>query len=79
MDSGRGARLGPFKGRVVAAGGEADYSFKLGALPVSTKLRVYREFDTENRFQGTAGVLTIAVPLYVDQPKAPPRVLKAEF
>jgi hypothetical protein len=79
-DSGRGARLGSFKGRVVALGGEADYTFKLGALPVSTKLRVYREFDTENRFQGTAGVLTIAVPLYVDQAKAaPPPVVKAKF
>jgi hypothetical protein len=76
-DSGPGARLGPFKGRVVAVGGEADYSFKLGELPVSTKLRVYREFDTVNRFQGTSGFLTIAVPLYVVQAKAP--VVKAKF
>jgi hypothetical protein len=79
-DSGPGARLGPFKGRVVAVGGEADYSFKLGELPVSTKLRVYREFDTVNRFQGTSGFLTIAVPLYVAQAKAtPPPVVRAKF
>jgi hypothetical protein len=78
-DTGQGARLGPFKGRVVAVGGEADYSFKLGDLPVSTKLRVYREFDTVNRFQGTSGFLTIAVPLYVVQAKAPAPVVKANF
>jgi hypothetical protein len=64
-DSGQGAKLGPFKGRVTALGGEADITFKLGELPVSTKLRVYQEFNTKNRFEGTVGILTIAVPLAV--------------
>jgi hypothetical protein len=62
-DSGRSARLGAFEGRVAALGGELDMNFKLGELPVSSKFRVYREFGAENRFQGTVGYLTIAVPL----------------
>jgi hypothetical protein len=64
-DSGRGAKLGAFEGRVAALGGEVDVNFKLGELPVSSKLRVYREFGAENRFEGTVGILTFAVPLSV--------------
>jgi hypothetical protein len=64
-DSGRGAKLGAFEGRVAALGGEVDVNFKLGELPVSSKFRVYREFAAENRFEGTVGILTLAVPLSV--------------
>jgi hypothetical protein len=39
------------------------YNFALGKIPVSTSARVYREFDAENRLQGTAGWLTMAIPL----------------
>ena len=31
--------------------------------PLSTSARVYREFDAENCLQGTAGWLTMAIPL----------------
>jgi hypothetical protein len=42
-----------------------DVNFKLGELPVSSRFRVYREFGAENRFEGTVGILTLAVPLSV--------------
>lgn len=68
-DSGRGDRIGPFKGRVTAVGGQIGYTFKFGALPVSMNARVLREFDVTNRFQGTATYLTISAPLWVAPPK----------
>jgi hypothetical protein len=42
-DSGAGALLGPFEGRVVAVGATAGYAFNIGKLPVMTRLKVYRE------------------------------------
>lgn len=62
-DSGSGARLGPFMGRVVALGGTISYTFDVGKLPISTRIKVYREFDVENRLQGTAGFFTVSLPL----------------
>jgi hypothetical protein len=70
-DSGTGARLGPFKGRVLALGGAASWTFPVGAIPVTTRLKVYREFETENRFEGTTGFISIVLPLHVDAPPAP--------
>lgn len=64
-DSGSGAILGDFKGRVAALGGSVGYTFKVGDLPVSTRLKVYREFDVKNRLEGTAGFFTLSMPLYV--------------
>jgi hypothetical protein len=64
-DSGSGARLGDFEGRVAALGGTAAYMFNVGEIPVSTRIKVYREFDVANRAEGTAGFLTLTVPLYV--------------
>ncbi|MGE7415088.1 SphA family protein [Methylobacterium tarhaniae] len=80
-DSGRGDRVGPFKGRVTALGGSIGYTFKLGEIPVSTSVRVLRELDTRNRFEGTATWLTIAAPLWVAPPKpAPePKTVVAKF
>ncbi|GJE55204.1 MULTISPECIES: SphA family protein [Methylobacterium] len=69
-DSGRGDRIGPFKGRVTAVGGQIGYTFKLGEIPVSTNVRVLREFDVTNRFEGTATYLTITAPLWVAPAKA---------
>ncbi|WP_118138557.1 transporter [Oceanicella sp. SM1341] len=62
-DSGAGARLGSFKGRVAALGATAAYNFRIGATPVAARLRVYREFAARNRLEGTAGFLTLTVPL----------------
>ena len=53
-DSGEGATLGPFKGRVTAVGGTVGYNFHVGQLPVSTRVKVLREVDVENRLQGTS-------------------------
>jgi hypothetical protein len=70
-DSGTGAILGRFKGEVTAIGGTVGYNFKLGELPVATRLKVYREFDVRNRLEGTAGYFTLSMPLYVSH--IPPR------
>ncbi|HEV7317192.1 MAG TPA: transporter [Ensifer sp.] len=64
-DSGAGATLGAFKGRVTALGGTVGYDFMIGKLPISTRIKVYREFNVENRLRGTVGFLTVSMPLYV--------------
>jgi hypothetical protein len=69
-DSGLGAILGPFKGRVTALGGMLGYNFKLGDVPIATQLRIYHELDVKNRLQGTGGFFTLSMPLYVyDTPR----------
>lgn len=64
-DSGRGAKLGDFQGRVAALGVTAAYNFNVGNTPVSARAKVYREFATRNRLEGTAGFLTVSFPLHV--------------
>jgi hypothetical protein len=78
-DSGTGAVLGAFKGRVSALGGSVGYMFKVGDRDVSTNLKVFREFDTHNRLEGTAAFFTVAMPLTAPQaaaPAKPGRVIK---
>jgi hypothetical protein len=65
-DSGTGAVLGAFEGRVVALGGSIGYTFEVGKLPISTRIKVYREFDVVNRPQGTAGYFTVSLPIGID-------------
>lgn len=62
-DSGSGAVLGDFEGRVTAIGPAINYNFQLGALPVSTSLKWSHEFNVENRLSGDAGMLTVLIPL----------------
>jgi hypothetical protein len=64
-DSGAGARLGGFEGRVTALGPDVTYTFMCGKIPISTELKYFREFDVENRLTGDAGFLTISMPLSV--------------
>jgi hypothetical protein len=64
-DSGTGARLGDFKGRVTAVGPIATYNFNLRKLPVSTQLSWMHDFDVENRLEGNLGMFTISMPLSV--------------
>jgi hypothetical protein len=64
-DSGSGARLGSFEGRVTGLGPDVTYTFMCGKIPVSTELKYFREFDVENRLTGDAGFLTLTVPLSV--------------
>lgn len=62
-DSGAGAVLGDFKGRVTALGPVLTYSFQLGKLPISTEWKYFHEFDTKNRVEGDGGFLNISIPL----------------
>ena len=70
-DSGAGARLGDFKGRVTSLGPVMTYNFNLGKIPVSTQLMWTHDFDVENRLEGDLGLLTISMPLSGSSP-APP-------
>jgi hypothetical protein len=62
-DGGEGNRIGPFKGRVTAVGATAAYTFTVAGTPVSTRIKVLREVDVDNRPEGTIGLLTVAFPL----------------
>ncbi|WP_246695357.1 transporter [Methylobacterium sp. P1-11] len=69
-DSGPGARLGPFKGRVTAVGGTVGLTAPFAGIPVSARIKILREVEVENRFQGTIGFLEVSFPLWVAPPKA---------
>lgn len=62
-DSGSGAVLGDFKGKVTALGPALNMTLMAGQLPINTKLTWYHEFEAENRLKGDAGMLTITIPL----------------
>lgn len=64
-DSGAGATLGDFKGRVTSIGPAMTYNFNLGKLPISTQLIWMHEFNVENRLEGNLGLLTVSLPLSV--------------
>lgn len=71
-DSGTGATLGDFKGRVSALGGTVGYNFTLGSTPVSARVKVYREFNAKNRQEGTAGFFTLSFPIGGQAPTPAP-------
>ncbi len=62
-DSGAGAVLGPFKGRVSAIGPNLTYNFQVGSVPFLTSLRFMHEFNAKNRLAGNAGIFTLTIPL----------------
>jgi hypothetical protein len=62
-DAGAPPILGGFEGRVAAIGATLGYSFKVGEVPVSTRIKYYHEFAVENRLQGDALFLTASFPL----------------
>ncbi len=70
-DSGAGAVLGDFKGRVTSLGPVATCNFNVGKIPVSTQLVWMHDLDVKNRLKGDLTVLTISLPLSVSSP-APP-------
>jgi hypothetical protein len=80
-DTGAGAVLGPFEGRVVALGGSLGYTFEVGKLPISTRIKIFREFDTVNRQEGTVSYFTVALPLAIDASSAPvpDKAIKTKF
>ena len=62
-DSGVGAVIGDFEGRVTALGPVFTYSFELGKIPVSTEWKYFHEFDTKNRVEGDGGFVSFSMPL----------------
>jgi hypothetical protein len=64
-DSGAGATLGDFEGRVSAVGPVMTYTFECGKIPVTTQLEWMHEFDVENRAEGDVGLVSISMPLSV--------------
>jgi hypothetical protein len=62
-DSGSGAVLGDFKGRVSAIGPSLNYTFAVGDYPVISSVRWMREFNAKNRAAGDAAFLTFTIPL----------------
>jgi hypothetical protein len=56
-DSGAGAVLGPFEGRVDAIGPGLSYTTVIGGTtPFTFNLRYYREFDAEHRWEGNSTI-----------------------
>lgn len=62
-DSGAGAVIGDFEGRVTALGPVFTYSFQLGSLSVSSEWKYFHEFDTRNRVEGDGGFVSFSMPL----------------
>ena len=60
-DSGSGAKLGPFKGRVFAVGPHVVYNTLLLSHAVLFNFRNYQEFGAENRFEGNVTTFTTTV------------------
>ncbi|SFD66973.1 Uncharacterized conserved protein [Bosea sp. CRIB-10] len=73
-DGGRGATLGPYKGRVTALAAQIAYTFEVAGTPVSARLKVLREVDVDNRSRGTIGLFSIGFPIghSAAAPKAAP-------
>ena len=68
-DSGPGARLGPYEGRVSGVGVTAAYNFRIGSSPATLRARLFQEFGAENRLDGgTAAMLSLSVPLQMNLP-----------
>jgi hypothetical protein len=67
-DSGSGAVLGSFEGRVVGMGGTAAYNLVMGRSPATIRLRVLEEFDAKRRLEGTGIFLSLSLPLKMNIP-----------
>lgn len=62
-DSGEGAVLGDFKGRVSGVGPAVTWAGLWGRQPVSFDGRWYHEFGAKNRVEGDAIFLNLTIPL----------------
>lgn len=67
-DSGSGARLGAYRGRISGAGGTFAYNTILGRSPASFRVKVLQEFGAKNRPSGTAVMLDLSLPLSMKMP-----------
>lgn len=72
-DSGEGAVLGSFKGRVTGIGPTAAYTFMLGGkVPLAARLRYFEEFGAKNRLDARSIFFSLSMPLHVNMPAGPP-------
>jgi len=79
-DGGEGNRVGSNRGRTTAVGGTVGYNFLVGQTPISTRIKVLREVETDNRFKGTIGLLTVSFPLGGQaHPAQAPQPVKAKY
>ncbi len=39
----------------------------IGETPLTTRVKLFKEFDVEFRLQGTSGFLTLLMPLHVGE------------
>ncbi|MGQ0446526.1 MAG: SphA family protein [Beijerinckiaceae bacterium] len=62
-DSGSGAVLGPFRGRVAAVGPLLAYTFKVDTQQVTLSGRWFHEFDVKRRVRGDAIFASLSFPL----------------
>lgn len=67
-DSGRGARLGPFKGEVLGTGATAAWHTVLGRSPATIRARFFQEFEVTNRLEGQSYWLSLSLPLHMKMP-----------
>ena len=56
-DSGAGARIGPFRGRVDAIGPGLTYTTLFGQTPFILNVRHYTEFNAHNRWDGSSTIV----------------------
>jgi hypothetical protein len=57
-DSGSGATLGPFKGRVDAIGPGLTYTTLIGTTPLIINARRYQEYNAHNRWEGSSTIIS---------------------
>lgn len=67
-DTGAGATLGGYRGRVSGAGGTVAYNTVMGRSPATFRLRVLQEFNVKNRTKGTAAMFSLSLPLSMKVP-----------
>lgn len=67
-DSGSGAKLGGFRGRVAVAGGTVAYNTVLGRAPATFRLRALKEFAVRNRLEGFSIFASLTLPLTMKMP-----------
>jgi hypothetical protein len=60
-DSGSGAVLGPFEGRIIGIGPGISYTTLIDKTVLILNARYYDEFDPEHRFQGSTSLLSATV------------------
>jgi hypothetical protein len=60
-DSGEGALLGPFEGRVDAIGPGLSYTTVIDKMPLIVNVRHYEEYSAERRISGSMSIATVTL------------------